>query len=447
MHKLFLNTLNFVLVFSIIFSGSPSLFAEATTPNVRGIEQEETKTLDTTLAALSAGLYLPRKLVDGTFFGAAKTAKVVSDPDFIRKVEDILYIYKRDLAWFPTFSWQSGYRPNYGAGIYYSKNGVKSLTRFSLNDSDYYSFSTKASYTQYFGRVKWKTSVAGLYEKRDDRRFYGIGSSPMADTRNVFLSPEDFGVFTEERRKLEWSSSIYPAEKWGFTYLGYYQRRGLLASGKGDNDLRDRFRVSAIQGFNNAPITQIYNELSFKVDTRDNDKMISRGFRSEVYSGISVGLENNDSDFVRFGADVAAFIPVIKENRVLVPRIVFNGVNEFDDRNPIPFTEFPRNRTFRGVSDKDLIRSDKLAFVPSLEYQWPLSHVLSGHIFIDTLIVGPTISDLGWDDGLWAAGVGVDFHYREREFGRAQFAVGSEGFQFTFTIGTPLRSNSRSDWK
>lgn len=438
--------LTLLVSISLVLS-SPSLLLAQNADNIRGVEIEEAKKYDPKLSALSAGLYIPKQITNATLYGAAKGAKVVSDPDFIKKVEDILYLYKRELAWFPTFSWTSGGRPNYGGGLYYKKSGFKALTRFSVNDSNYWSLKAKTSYSRYIGSTKWKTSLVGVYEKRDDRKYYGLGSAPLDDPRNLFFGPKDHGVFSEERRKLQWSSSLFPDPRWGVTYMGYYQRRSFDPFGIGDDDLQDVFRLSTVPGFTNGPVTQVYNELALEMDTRNKKKIISPGWRGEVYTGISAGLDANKSDFIRYGADLAAFIPVIKNDRILVPRIVFNGVDEFDNDDPIPFTEFSRHRTFRGVSDRELIRNDKLSLVPSLEYQWPLSHILSGHVFIDSLIVGPKVSEMGWDDFIWAAGAGVDFHFQNREWGRAQFAMGSEGFQFKFTVGKPLQKNSRADWK
>jgi len=424
-------------------------FAQAspTRENIRGTLVEETKSFDGFRKAADAGLYLPRQLVNGTLYGGGKIAAALSDPDFIDWVEELLYLYERDLAWFPILDYASGTRVISGGGLYYHHEGIKAVTRMSGYDSHYWTFDSKVSYERELGgQARWKGTIRALLEEKDNRRFFGFGGDPENDPRNRFLSDTDAGTYSEDRRKIQWQSTFYPHEKWGISYLGFLQRRSFRDHGRALNDFREVFDTSEVPGFTEgAPVSQIYNELSLLVDTRENQKMLTPGFRGEIHSGIAAGLGRNDSDLLRAGFDVAAFIPTVKRDRLLVPRIVMDLVEDLDE-TPIPFSEYPRQFTFRGVSMRDRIRNDQVSLVPSIEYQWPLSHMLSGHLFLDYLVVGKTLSKMQWDDGLWALGFGVNFHRKEKEFGRFQVAAGTEGVELRVSFGLPLETNERGDW-
>jgi hypothetical protein len=435
----------FFLLLTLAFSSFFYAEAAKSDLNIRGAEQEELRLLDPMRSALAGLLYLPRKIADLAFYGAGKTAETLSDKDFIEKVKDVLYLYERKLLWYPILGYASGFRTNYGAGLFYKDGGFRSHFRAAAHDSDYWSLSLKNSYNYDLGWATWKTSLLGVLENKNDRRFYGLGAHPKSDPRNTFIANHDYGTYTEDRRKIQWTTGLEnPGGNYSFQYLGFLQRRDFKSHGHGSNDLEDILDVSRIPGFQK-PVSQIYNELSFTWDTRKNQKRLSPGFRAEVYGGFANGLSSNESDLFRTGFDAAGFIPIVKPDRVIVPRLVFDAVENLDN-TPIPFSEYPRHHTFRGLSTREIIRSERVSMVPSLEYQWPLSHMLSGHIFFDTLIVGSRVSEFSWHHGLWAAGAGIDLHYLEHELGRMEVAGGSEGIYFSVSIGKPLRSNHRADW-
>ena len=434
-----------VLLFYVAIFSQP-LFASPS--NIRNTVQAEQHSADVIRDSASHLLFLPRQITNGTLWGIEKTASALSDPDFIETVKDVLYLYERELLWFPIVSYESGFRPSYGAGLYYHRRNIKALLRGQVHDSRNWSYGFKASYVHPLGSMYLKTSFSGIFEKQDDLRYYGIGADPENDARNGFISAieQDYGVYTEDRRKLQWKEELIVTDAWKVRYLGYYQRRAFDDEGRGDNPLRDVFNLSLIPGFTTgAPVSQIYNEVSVVWDNRSKKEILSQGFRLEAYTGISSGIQANPSDFLRVGFDAAAFVPVIKENRVVIPRITIDVVEDLNS-HAIPFTEYPRHHHFRGVSQRDIIHNDDFAVSPSIEYQWPLSHMLIGHLFFDVLAVGDTLGDVDFKDALWAVGGGVNLHLSEHEIAKVSFAGGSEGFQLGISIGLPLEENEREDW-
>lgn len=422
------------------------LFAEnGSKQNVRGVEAQETKAWDAPLTVLAGVFYIPRQIVDGSMYATGKTVEKLSDEKFIEKVKDVLYIYDRKLLWFPTVGFASGFRSTYGGGLYYKDGGIRSLFRGEIHDAHYWSLSLKNTYVKDLSWASWESSLLGVTETKNDRRFYGIGADPHTDPRNTFIANHDYGIYTEDRRKLQWSTALEsPGGTYEVKYLGFVQRRDFKSHGDGQDDLEDIFNVANIPGFQN-PVSQLYDEVSFVYDTRKNQKMLTQGFRGEIYGGFSNGLGKNNSDLFRTGFDVTGFIPVRKENRLIVPRVVFDMVENLDN-TAIPFSEYPRHHTFRGLSTREQVKSDRVSLVPSLEYQWPLSHMISANVFFDTLVVGRRLSEFSWHHGIWAAGTGLNLHYLGHELGRVEVAGGSEGLYVSMHIGKPLRTNHRADW-
>lgn len=442
--NLFFQT-SIILVLALAFFLTPARAKAESLFSLRGAEQEEAFALDPLRNTVSAATYLPRQLLNGTLYGAGHAAAKLSDKDFIRKVKDILYLYDEKILWYPIIHYASGFRPAYGIGLRFADEGWKISSKNMIHDSNYSSFSLKPSYQWETPVGPWTNSVLAVIEKKDDQRFYGIGSDPRDDSRNTFVGSEDYGVYTETRKKIQWESSLYnQAQSLGITYLGFYQRRSFEDHGRGNRDVREMFDHSRIPGFDQ-PARYLYNELAAEWDTRNQQKIISPGFRSEIYSGIAAGIGGNTPNLYRAGFDAAGFIPVLKDDRVFIPRVVGDLVKNLQDA-PIPFSEYPRHHTFRGASRREIIRSENISLVPSLEYRWPLSHMFAGHIFVDTLFVGPRAGKIRWNDGIWAAGVGMDFHLFKNELVRTELALGSEGFQAMITFGVPLKSNHRKDW-
>lgn len=435
----------FFSLFILFSSFSSAHAAYEKEVSLRGVEREETRFLDPLGTAVSGITYIPRVVLDGTLYATGRTAAALSDKDFIRRVKNILYFYDEKFMWYPILDYASGFRPSYGAGLNFKDGNWRINTKAVIHDSNYYSYSGKIKYHLSLETFEWDNSLLAVSEKKDDKRFYGIGADPRGDQRNTFVGENDYGIYTESRRKIQWESSLYKAGRSvGLTYLGYYQRRAFEDHGSGTNDVREVFDHSIIPGFD-APVRQLYNELALEVDTRDQKAVLSPGFRSEVYSGISAGFGKHNANLFRTGFDAAGFIPVIRKNRLIVPRLTADLVENINDE-PIPFSEYPRQHTFRGVSNREIIRSERVSLVPSIEYQFPVSHMLNAHLFFDTLFVGPRAGAISWHDGLWATGVGIDLHYFKHELGRLELAGGSEGFQAKVTIGTPLKTNHRKDW-
>ena len=158
-------------------------------------------------------------------------------------------------------------------------------------------------------------------------------------------------------------------------------------------------------------------------------------------------MDEDRTRFSRAGMDAALYIPVIRRNRVIVPRLMIDTVDNLEEDVPLSFAEYPRQLAFRGASGTTLLRTDEISMVPSLEYQWPLTHHLRGHLFIDYLLVADRFSDLTLAGAPYAWGLGFDIHSRESEMARIALSTGTEGLRVMISAGLGGHRNDRTRWQ
>ena len=110
-------------------------------------------------------------------------------------------------------------------------------------------------------------------------------------------------------------------------------------------------------------------------------------------------------------------------------------INNLNTDVPVAFTEYPRHQTFRGLSERNILRTDKYLFVPSIEYIWPLSINLGGHLFIDYLLVTDELNKISINNAPYAIGFGIDFHVINEELEKFEISFGSEGIHLSLDVG------------
>jgi len=228
--------------------------------------------------------------------------------------------------------------------------------------------------------------------------------------------------------------------------LNSYYFRKIEDAFEGSNYVSESFELENLSGFQHQ-ITQFYNEFSVRYEPRDENSYIDSGIRIETYSGLSIGLNKDNSRFFRGGFDVMFSLPVIQGNRTVISRIVLDMVKNLEPNVQLPFSEYPRQPSFRGVSGRKIFRTDNYSIIPSIEYQWPVSFNLGGHLFLDYLLVSDNMVNFSNQNPPWVFGFGIDFHGIDAELARMQVAYGSEGFRFLLSVGTDSLFNDRVNCK
>lgn len=410
---------------------------------IRGIERNEKRRSDTIRHVINAGLFIPRHAIDGLLYPVSYG---IGHAD---EIEDILFFFDDKLGWYPLLESASGFSPLYGLKVRYNDERFGVSLRGRYASGERWESKAKMSYSHETDGAAWEIGLAAFIEQDDNRDFFGIGSDPMNDPRSFFISPNadfDNGAYFQRRENIQLTFSLRPSAKWKLLFTNFYQKRTITDPSEERQRIGVVFDLSKLPGAQE-PAKQIYNEISARFDTRKYKGQPSKGLSLEGYAGLSSGIDGDESQFFRTGVDLAAYIPVIKQNRLIIPRIVFDMLENINNDVPIAFTEYPRQLTFRGVSTRTLLRSDNLSFVPSLEYQWPLVYNASGHIFADYLVVAEELGDLSFSDSVWAVGFGIDIHSIDSRLARLEFSSGSEGFRFNLSIGQSQATNDRNYWE
>ncbi len=436
-----------------VIAVSPSTTAAQEFQRIRGLEKDKKDSTAPLRTAANVLLFAPRTFAAGLLFIPSLGSRIIDAGLFLGNYDYLFYFYQKKIGWYPVFDISTGSSLAYGATLFYHNKP------FGFSVGGYYANNTiwkaKAKMSDSFqiGHAFLKAELSGSVLSRDDYKFHGFGSNPQNDPRNFFKTNAngDFGVFLQRLSRIQLLLGLHPSPKWKLAYTGFYQERRIenpldTASDNIDNI----FDLSTFPGIQSGRPTigkQVYNELSLYYDSRSNHDQIQPGFVIDGYAGLSEGVGSDDSRFTRAGGSAALFIPLIKRNRLIVPSVVLDVVDNRNDDVPLSFADYPRQPTFRGVSSKRLLRTDEISMVSSLEYQWPLAHVVGGHLFVDYLFVGNSFDKLTFHEAPYAVGFSFDIHNDFAELARFNFSGGSEGFRFKLTVGLPGYSHSRSDWQ
>lgn len=454
MHRVILLTaLVYVIIFADISSAQDTTSIDSNeyeiknNLNVRGIVRERRLADYTIRKILATGLFLPREAVKGFLHSTAKSASVLTDENFIARVEDLFFVFDKRVGWYPSILLSSGFSPYYGLNLFIREDSESIILGVRYRNRYKSALQAKYIHEGIINNKVWKISFLALSDRFNDQTFFGFGADPQTDSRNIYLlDSEDFARYFQERVKFQTVLGIRPSEELELFYTSFYQKRKIGNSGISGGAVDQVFDVSLIPGVG-VEGKQFYNETAIKYDTREIKNSIASGKMFGGYIGYSKGVDGDKSEFLRIGFDIAAFIPVLKDNRIIVPRLILDKIENLDDSVPISFTEYPRQRAFRGVSPRKLIATDNISLIPSLQYEWPLAYKLTGQLFSDFIIVSEEIRSISIDNARWAVGFGLVLHQGRSESGKIEFAYGPEGVKFLFGFGSPLHKNERTDWK
>ena len=422
--------------------------AEEAYLRIRGLEQDPHSGFNPIRSLGSVVFYIPKRIIHGVRYASGYGFKLINNEKFIDTIQDFLFTDDHRFGWHPMVDFTSSHRPRIGLNLMVNAPRFDMLARGNVAGAEKYQIETILSYRLRKRDRIWRFTLSGLLSHDDDQKFYGIGFDPRSDLRSHFLpDPEnDHGIYIQRRYKIQFIVGFRPSPLWETYLTSFFQERRIRDASESRRPLGVSFDLESLPGVQH-PIKQAYTELSVVFNTRKQNAYISGGFRTEGYAGISTGVGEEASSFLRTGLDVLVNIPIIKGNRVVTPRLVFDTMRNISDQTDIPFPEYPRQPSFRGVSRRRMLRTDTYSFVPSLEYQWPLSFNLGGHLFIDYLIVADALTRIRTARAPWAAGFGIDFHGLDAELARIQVVVGSEGFRFLLSIGMDPLISDRIHWK
>jgi len=415
---------------------------------------KDTFAIDTSTAFHYRTLALARRIYRYLYLTVEKTSSVgvttISDPERIMKLRDYFTEAGRKSGWHPLIDFTSGTRVKGGAKFFYRSGGSGYVLRALYTEKR--KWLAKGYYTHQWVVNKDVHQIALTLEKRmdDDMFFYGIGPDPLTDTKSNFKSTtgRDRGLFHQDITKLQMIMGVRSSPVLSYRLSFIVQERRILEPPLEEEEkFDDVFNVNLLSGGTSRG-RLAYNEFAVNYDSRSLYEGISKGLMAEGYLGLAGGLGKADkSSFLRYGFELVKSIPAFGHKRQIVPKFTANMVENLNSNSHIKFYDYPRHPSFRGVSPRYVLRSDKMVWVSTMEIHQPLIKRLMGKAFFDYLTVGPTLDEMGWDKGMWVAGIKISYHNRYSELGSVLLAYGPEGVRVGATLGVQKNRNERSHWR
>jgi hypothetical protein len=413
--------------------------------DIRGVEIRGRRADDPLRGAVDGLLFLPRLAVHGVLSSTGFGIQATQDSRIIPRAQDLLLFLDRGGV-YPRVALSSESSPALGATFFYRGTTAGVTAGGAYSNRDFRGASSHLSWQWPFGDRVLKVSLNGEVQDRDDMTFYGIGPHPRSDPRSARLpgTSAESARYLQRREQVGAVVGLRTARNLELFWDSHFRIRRVRSPDEGDDRLDDVFDPDALH----ADSRQLATELSARWDTRRHPGILSRGVRAQGHAGVSTGRGRDRSRFLRAGADVAAMLPMLRDNRIILLRGTLDTVENLRDEVPLPFPEYPRHLTFRGTSSSHtILRADVWVLVPSAAYQWPLNDNVGAQLFVDGLLVAQRASDLSWSGAPWAAGLAVEIHTRHNGLGRLTISGGSEGARIGVDVGGPIADNNRSEWE
>jgi hypothetical protein len=336
----------------------------------------------------------------------------------VKRVEDILYFgsEERSYGFLPFVSFQSGFGGGGGANLFHKDlfghrerlaakasvgRGNERLVQLSL---DIPSMAGTGLYLE--GLARYEQS--NLF-------FYGIGNGSEAlPMPGVLSDPRETAIETKFRQKRSLamvSTGRHFGRQGRRLRLGVsaiYNRRAFQgASAEGDRSIDEVYDTSKLAAFDEGEdILELTAEL--RLDTRDLGGKTGSGLLLDSFVGGAPSRDGNQ--FLHYGLETSYFLTLFRQTRVLMLRLMHEGVEP--RAGEVPFTELPR---LGGVSRLRGYRADRfrdeLSTVATLEYRYPIHHLVSGVLFGEAGKVARTYDELvaaGLSDN-WKPAAGFGF--------------------------------------
>ncbi len=385
-----------------------------------------------------AVLFVPNMVLKAGFYPVQKLLGVLDEYKVIERVDAFLHNDAHTAGVLPTFSFQTGYGPTFGATIFHEDlfgHGEKVSLNAGFGGVVSQGYQLLFSADRLRGTRLWLEGRLG-FTARPGQLFYGLGDPPTGVVGSN-LDPRAGAIETRyatERYLTLLRVGVTLGKPGALTKLGvtvsHNFRDGL--PDESSNSVETVYDTSKIAGFD-----EVFNTLEIEanliVDTRNRNAQTSSGFALEAFGGGAVPIEG--FTYWHYGVEASAYIDLYGGSRVLLLRGAVEAVD--GDDAEIPFVELPRlggAYDLRGYIE-DRFR-DKRAAVFSAEYHWPIHELVMGELFIDAGRVGRTYDDVfggdAWEQWRLGYGGGVIITTKKSVMFRLDLAYG-DSLQFFFS--------------
>lgn len=363
-----------------------------------GIEPE-----DVGLFVPRAVLYLPSRLVGMLSLPLREGLRFVERHYIIERVVDFLYNDERTAAVVPVLSASTFFGAQFGLRAFHDDlggHGEQGSIKASIgvDGEQVYVLSFRANHAA-GSRLFVETTTS--YESHPDQRFYGLGSpentadgvgqDPRATNRETHYAVNRFRQISAIGATLgPPETEVRIAARGRFKRHDFEEPRGLA---EGEQSVSSVYDVTKLPGYELGS-TILETELFASVDTRNVKGATSRGFYGEVFAGGALPL--GDYEYFHVGVQATGYIDLFHDDRVLVLRGAFEGVEGASEE--IPFNELPSLGGPYRLRGYDLGRfRDEHALVMTMEYHYPIHQYLAGALFFDVGEVSKSFGGLFTD--------------------------------------------------
>jgi outer membrane protein assembly factor BamA len=422
--KLFLLLVCWLLV----LSGSVRAADEIDTTRVREPKKHKRSFSETIAQVPSTVLKVPVYFFKGITYGVVKGA-------FDSPLRRVFNIGNPISPFFLVAGYSSNSGFKGGLGYRYLKHltpGDKLKFKTSYSTNRYQSYQLKYLGPRTFGEeVGFNLLVR--YRKRPRENLHGIGMLTAEDDEVSFNREE-----TLISSGLVWhTTSLIDAEMFGgYTATNISDGEDPGLEGNLDS-IRQRFALE-VSDTRSTRFLTIGGRLS--ADWRDHVGQPSRGGLAAISLSYNKGTgDSKDMEFSMLRFDAVEYLNLFRK-RILAVRLLTRMIDKPDDAPNVPFYL----KSLLGGQD-DLRAYERGRFLDydlaliSVEYRYPLYHIIDAFVFLDEARVFHDISDeltlRGWR---YSAGVGIRVWNSQGVLLKTQAAYGDEGLRLYLDVG--------SDW-
>jgi hypothetical protein len=408
--------------------------ARAEAPNLASRERPPADVGQQTLRVIDKLLYPARALIDLTVTTTSSAQTLIEDQQVVPRTKNFLFSRRGEIGVFPTAFFETGLNANVGARMVVSVDRFASTLRAGFGGQDRNLVESRMRWV-FRGENPVVLTVEGFHERRTVG-YLGVGAQPERDPRNAFRfdQPLRAGTFVEARERTIVSVGRRLANNVEAILSTSLQiRRTEDSPDAGAATFSRVFDKRGVPGALSAT-SRVYNELTLRVDTRENRGTPVPGQVLEGYVGVSHGVRYTPNDHGAAGGLAALYLPLVRPTNILTPRLAIDAVIPYPGGDaPIGFREARGGSLFRGYDG----RVDNIAYVASIDYRWAIAQYVAARLFVDTTTVSRTFRDLDLHTLRWAFGGGIDLHTSTTEIGRLGLALTDSSVRILFSYGLP----------
>ncbi|MFT3694706.1 MAG: hypothetical protein QM831_16270 [Kofleriaceae bacterium] len=352
----------------------------------------------------------------------------------VQTVKDVLTNDAGTIGVYPDASFETAFGASIGAHAFFKK-------LWDDNDSVTISAKTGGAY-RYAAEAKLDNPRVGngpmylkarvRFEDNTNLFFGGIGNNPYIQGMNLSVFDSSFGTrFSQKRFLTSLGAGVDLGNhvKLGGTAIYNHRTFGPAADGSSDPSIETVYNTATLPGFDKG-FDDLELTADLEVDTRDVPGPAQHGFLGRAFGGWGSIVDH--PTYGHYGAELMYFITPWLPERTFVVRGVLEGIR--DNNDDVPFTELPRlgGAAFLRGYLTDQFR-DKIATVGTIEYRYPIHHMLEGALFVDVGKVGRTLDAVYGTKDDWHFGYGGAFilHTKTSNLIRLDVAWG-DGLNFYF---------------